>query len=253
MLFHNPMKKGNFRLTCPKERWRLVPKRKSLFYAPEGKGLAIGNLSSQFWANVYMNVFDQWVSRTFKKKVLYWQRYVDDALFLAEDKEALSVMPKMIDEFLHENLGLRLNPKKTLLQPLAKGLDHLGYFHKGGGMQIRRAVVGRAKFTIEKMLSQVSDDSDLESLCATIGSYLGHYRQGDGFRLRRSLLKYVSSGEAITGKITSDPDYTKAKLLTRKRRQDHLVELDLAMQNEFLSDFEPLKRGVTWENFHKPA
>ena len=64
-LFNDPVRKGAFKITCPKEFWQHVPKHKSLFFGPPDKGLPIGNLSSQFWANIYMNVFDQWVARRF--------------------------------------------------------------------------------------------------------------------------------------------------------------------------------------------
>jgi len=74
-LFNNPVRKGGFKITCPKEFWQHVPKHKSLFFAPPDKGLPIGNLSSQFWANIYMNVFDQWVARRFKNKIRLVRRF----------------------------------------------------------------------------------------------------------------------------------------------------------------------------------
>ena len=151
-LFHNPVAPGKHRRTCPPVLWDQVPRHKSLFHAKPGKGLAIGNLSSQFWANLYMNVLDQWIARAFKGKVLFWQRYVDDVLFLSEDPKQLAQMPKQIDDFLGEHLKMRLNAGKTIQQPLTRGIDHLGYIHTKGRQTIRPSVVARAEENIKQTM-----------------------------------------------------------------------------------------------------
>jgi RNA-directed DNA polymerase len=61
VIFHRATKKGAFVLTSPKSLWRMLPKYKSMFYAPDDVGLPIGNLTSQFFANIYMDHFDQYV------------------------------------------------------------------------------------------------------------------------------------------------------------------------------------------------
>jgi len=237
-LFYNPVGRGNYRLTCPKELWQQVPRYKSLFYAPPNKGLPIGNLSSQFWANIYMNVFDQWVMREFKHRILYWQRYVDDCVFFSEDRKALARMPAVIDGFLREHLDLRLNPKKTLIQPLSKGLDHLGFFHRRGGAQIRRAVVRRAQLNIQDTM-RAAASGDVGRLCAAIGSYMGHYRQGDGFRLRQDFKSILLSDEYWRQRIVVDAECRKASSKDVAVNEERLAELELALKGEFMTGFIP--------------
>ena len=66
-----------------------LPRYKSMFYADRHKGLAIGNLTSQFYANIYLNELDQFVRHKIRSKVLFWQRYVDDVCFLSTDPQVL--------------------------------------------------------------------------------------------------------------------------------------------------------------------
>lgn len=73
-IFHRATVKGEFQLNSPKELWKKIPKYKSLFAALPHKGLPIGNLTSQFLANVYLNQLDQFIARKLKGKFLYWQR-----------------------------------------------------------------------------------------------------------------------------------------------------------------------------------
>ena len=91
----------------------LLPRSKSLRYAPEGIGLPIGNLTSQMFSNLYMNCFDQWVKRHLK--VRHYGRYVDDSFYISVDKEWLLSLVPQIDNFLQQELGIHLNLKKTKL------------------------------------------------------------------------------------------------------------------------------------------
>jgi len=165
-------------------------------------------------------------------------------VFLSEDKNTLAAMPQLIDEFLYENLDLRLNTRKTILQPVEKGLDHLGFFHKRGGVMIRRSAVRRAKQNLKKTVEKCYKTGDSESLCATLGSYLGYFRSADGYRLRQSLVAKVSNDPRWQDIISFDSESRKAKPLNIKNRCERLSKLDIVMQDEFLRDFEP----PPWEN-----
>ncbi len=77
----------------------------------DGCGLPIGNLSSQLFSNVYMNVFDQYVKR--KLKCHHYGRYVDDAYIVSDDREYLNNLISEITSFLEEELGLKVHPYKT--------------------------------------------------------------------------------------------------------------------------------------------
>lgn len=101
-----------------------IPPHKSLFAAPAGVGMPIGSLSSQFFANVYLNELDQFVKH--RLKVRGYVRYVDDFVLLADDPATLVRWQADISRFLQERLRLELHPGKTVLQRSRQGIDFLG-------------------------------------------------------------------------------------------------------------------------------
>ena len=124
IIFHDPksnyIRKGDPRLA------ELIPARKSLFGIRPGKGLPIGNYSSQFFANLYLNKLDHFVKRELKCE--YYLRYVDDMLFLSKARSKQIFYRDKINEFLYEKLNMKLNNKKTIIQPVERGVDFLCYF-----------------------------------------------------------------------------------------------------------------------------
>jgi len=91
----------------------------------DGTGMPIGNLTSQFFANVYLNELDQFVKH--KLRVKYYIRYVDDFVILHNDKNLLAVWKGEIDRFLNSNLKLKLHPDKSRIVPLKSGITLLGF------------------------------------------------------------------------------------------------------------------------------
>jgi RNA-directed DNA polymerase len=100
-----------------------VPRHKSLRHAPEGKGLPIGNLTSQFFANLYMNELDQHVKHVLKAR--HYGRYVDDMVLFHEDPGVLNGWYTQMNEFLMSRLGLHLPPCKKHLNRADTGIDFL--------------------------------------------------------------------------------------------------------------------------------
>jgi retron-type reverse transcriptase len=95
-----------------------LPDDKSLFHSPKDTGLAIGNLTSQLFANIYLDSLDKYIKYELGFK--YYGRYVDDFIIIDTDKEKLlSVIPQ-IKHFLHDNLHLILHPKKIYFQHYKK-------------------------------------------------------------------------------------------------------------------------------------
>ncbi|MEK6809389.1 MAG: reverse transcriptase/maturase family protein [Nanoarchaeota archaeon] len=98
----------------------------------QGKGMPLGNLTSQFLANVYLNELDQFAKHTLKVKL--YIRYVDDFVILHKKKEVLEFYKREIDSFLQQKLRLELHPLKSKIIPLRKGITFLGfrvfYYHK---------------------------------------------------------------------------------------------------------------------------
>ncbi len=89
------------------------------------KGMPLGNLTSQFFANVYLSKLDYFVKHTLKAR--HYIRYVDDFVILHKSKEQLELWKKDIDFFLREKLKLELHPEKTKIISLSKGVDFVGF------------------------------------------------------------------------------------------------------------------------------
>lgn len=95
-----------------------------------GKGMPLGNLTSQFFANVYLNDLDQFVKHVLKAK--YYIRYVDDFIIFHRDKSLLMAWKLQIDNFLKTSLKIELHPEKSRIIALKNGITFLGFriFHK---------------------------------------------------------------------------------------------------------------------------
>lgn len=93
----------------------------------QGKGVPLGNLTSQLLVNIYMNELDQFVKHSLMAK--YYIRYADDFVVMSHDKSWLEeLLPRMAD-FLSERLRLELHPDKVSISTLASGVDFLGWVH----------------------------------------------------------------------------------------------------------------------------
>lgn len=171
IIFHNPqenyIRKGDPALA------RLILPHKSLLAGPAGKGLPIGNYSSQFFANLYLNELDQFIKRRLKCR--HYIRYVDDLLIFSRNQEYLRECRDKINGFLSERLKLSLNKKKTVIQPVSRGLDYLGYYLRNGRVYPRRSVTGRYK----RKLCQAATGArtlDWRKSRAIAASYAAHCR-----------------------------------------------------------------------------
>jgi RNA-directed DNA polymerase len=173
----------------------MVPPNKSLFRKNNERGLPIGNLTSQFFANVYLNELDQFVKHTLKAK--YYIRYVDDFIILSHDKEELSVFQENIDMFLRSRLKLVLHPRRRKLLPASSGIDFLGYIVRQNYVLVRRRVVNNLK---EKLRKFKKFNVSQKKRQATIASYLGHFRWANAYRLQKKLFKTKNDPHPLTEK-----------------------------------------------------
>ena len=87
--------------------------------------MLIENLTSQFFANVYLNALDQFVKHTLKAR--YYIRYVDDFVLLHRDRTTLTSWTNQINKFLKSDLILELNLRRCIIRPVSNGIDFLGY------------------------------------------------------------------------------------------------------------------------------
>ncbi len=202
IVLHDP--RSNFVMRSPQSLFDKVPLHKSLFNAAKNKGLPIGNLTSQFFANVYMNELDQFAKHVLKAR--YYARYVDDMVLFHEDAGVLNDWYVQMDEFIKDKLALHLHPNKKHINLADKGIDFTGFIIKPGRTYLRRATLATCKQTIRQWELQGSpvDTESLDDLSHSMNSYLGMLRQVDGFKARKSLCKRIESLF-----LTADEDCTK--------------------------------------------
>lgn len=192
VLMHDP--RQDVEVRGSRELLAKVPPHKSLFNAPDDHGLPIGNLSSQFFANVLLNDLDQFAKHQLRAR--HYVRYVDDFIMLDESPQRLNWMLSEIDAFLPESLGVRLNHSKTILQPVARGIDFVGHVIKPWRRTTRPRTLRTALSRIEYM---PADD-----LFAAGNSYLGLIGQAshphaDRARLANALL---ARGHSVKSDLT---------------------------------------------------
>lgn len=160
-----------------------IPSNKSLFGKENLRGLPIGNLTSQFFANVYLNELDQFVKHTLKAH--YYLRYVDDFVLVSQDKNELLHWKEDIQGFLKNRLKLTLHPRRQKLQSVSDGVDFLGYIIRPNYILVRRRVVSNLKQKIREF--QCSPNKDIQKYKATWMSYFGHFQHANSYRLIQGL------------------------------------------------------------------
>lgn len=180
ILFHDP--RQDFELRGALELLSLVPAHKHLTNQPSHLGLPIGNLSSQFFANVLLDALDKHIKHRIGAR--HYVRYVDDFILLHESPQWLNAARADIEAWLPANLALRINPKKTILQPVGRGVDFVGQVISPWRRTTRRR-------TMNEALRRVAE-IDAADLYETANSYFGLLRQvthshGDRARLANVL------------------------------------------------------------------
>jgi RNA-directed DNA polymerase len=190
VIFNDPTK--NCFVNGTRQDWAGLPKSKSLFWAKPNKGFPIGNLTSQLFGNIYLDEFDHFVKE--KLKIKHYGRYVDDMVFVHQDKEFLKSIVQKAKNFLQSQLQLALHPKKIYLQNFRKGVQFLGTFLKPYRIYIASRTKQNfyAKIKIyNEMGRQKGDFSKKESqtLLACTNSYLGIMKHRRTFALRKKMIK----------------------------------------------------------------
>lgn len=209
VLFHDPTTDYYFRSRLrnapgPDSPHYPIPPHKSLFRASNQRGLPIGNLTSQFWGNVYLNELDQFIKRRLKCR--YYLRYVDDMVLLAEDGGTLAAWCEAIERFLSEELKLSLRPEMTMPFPTRRGIDFVGWRTWWNHRLPRRRTLanlenkldGFERTAFQKTLGGMAQRVDLRRreadgttgrLCSMLASYGGHLKHGAALKAWEEIWK----------------------------------------------------------------
>jgi retron-type reverse transcriptase len=152
-----------------------------------GRGMPIGNLTSQLFANLYLDPLDHFVKETLR--VCHYLRYMDDFILLTADRAEAGQLRAQIAAFLEVEVLLGFNPRRVVIAPIGCPRDVLGYVRHGDGrMRIRRRSARRLWSRLKALpvlleQGRVSDDF----VRSSIGSWFGLAKHADAFRLSRSI------------------------------------------------------------------
>lgn len=154
-----------------------------------GVGMPIGNLSSQMFANLYLNEADQFAKHVLKCR--YYLRYMDDIVVVSNDREYLKMVWREMEDFLWERLSLKLN-RKTSIRSETQGVDFCGYRVWRDHIRLRKKSALKMKHRLRwlrKAYSKGEPGVTVQSVRDTLMSYLGMLQHCDGYRLRESILE----------------------------------------------------------------
>ena len=150
------------------------------------KGLPLGNLTSQLFANIYLNEFDQFVKQ--KLKVKPYIRYADDFIIVAQNKLYLENLIESIRSFLSDKLALELHPKKISIRKFHQGIDFLGYIvlphHRLLRTKTKQRIFRKLRKRIEEYKKGVINKQALEQ---SLQSYLGVFSHANDYNLSNEL------------------------------------------------------------------
>lgn len=152
----------------------------------KGKGIPIGNLTSQLFANVYLNEFDQFIKHDLKIKNFI--RYTDDFVIVASDPMFLQSLISPIQSFLENQLRLSLHPKKIIIRKFRQGIDFLGYVLLPHHRLLRTKTRRRMFRKLRERIKQHKDgNAALETAEQSLHSYTGVLSHANAHRLSEDL------------------------------------------------------------------
>ena len=188
LIYHDPTKNYLFKGSI--KGLEALPPHKTLFKIPKNKGLPIGNLTSQFFANVYMNSFDHFVKRELNVK--RYLRYVDDFVVLNSSKQRLNRVYVEIEKYLKNELHLTLR-EDSKLKKNADGLDFLGYIIRPHYTLVRQRVVNNFKKKKAQYLQRYEYQkgnmnlAEIKQFLSVQASFVSHIKHANSYNLNQKI------------------------------------------------------------------
>ena len=166
----------------PKLIWLI----KEILYAQKrGKGIEIGNYTSQIFANIYLNEVDQYIKHELKVK--YYVRYLDDSILIVQNKEEAKTKLELIRQYLRENLELELNDKTQIFKG-KQGVNFCGYKINEYRMKIRDRGKRKLKLKVKKLQEKVKN-GEISSIEAKryLAGHIGYVKWANIYNLSNKL------------------------------------------------------------------
>ncbi len=150
------------------------------------RGLPIGNLTSQFWSNCYLNLLDHFIKR--ELKCLAYIRYVDDFLLFAHDKYILHRWRAAIIEFL-SSLRLLIHAERALPRPVSEGIPFLGFVVYPDHRRVKSRKVVAYRRRLKKVRTAYQQGLiEQDAVVASIRGWLAHISYGDTYALAEQII-----------------------------------------------------------------
>lgn len=173
------------KVSCEKTIW-LIEKIIDSFEKTKGAGLPLGNVTSQLFANIYLNELDQFIKRHLKVK--YYLRYCDDFVILNSSQNALKNILEPIRSFSRQRLSLNLHENKIILRRHSQGVDFLGYvvlpYHRVLRTKTKRRIFKKIVLRGGELERGVISH---DSFSQTLQSYFGVLSHCSGFKISEDL------------------------------------------------------------------
>lgn len=162
--------------------------------AVKGRGMPLGNYTSQFFANVYLHELDQFVKQELKTK--QYIRYVDDFVLFSQNKQELTKWKEKINLFLKNSLLIELHPEKSRIIPLRKGLVFLGYKIFYHHKRLKRGNLKKFKDNFEEKINAYRRGFvEYEKLCLSFSGWSGYAKWANTYSFRKDSLNRLEAAE----------------------------------------------------------
>ena len=187
---HKVLKTKLMKIVKDRDVFGLLERIVDSYEKTPGKGLPMGNQTSQWFALYYLDGLDRVVKEKYRMK--YYTRYMDDCILLCQDKEELKQCLSAMQSYVEEELNLQFN-EKTQLTAMKDGVDYLGFrfYLTDTGKVIRRLRTKskrRWKRRLKKIKRQYREDEvSLEEITRSVASYRGHLKHGHTYRLQKKV------------------------------------------------------------------
>lgn len=181
------------RISCPKTIWlikKILARQTTSckgIKVEQGKGLPIDNLTSQLFANIYLNEFDEFIKH--RLRVRFYIRYVDDFIIVSKDRAYLVSLLEPIENFLKEHLRLDLHPIKRKIFSSRSGVDFLGYFIRPYYKIVR---FGNIKRFLRRISRYKRTGRWQEKKGQSLAAWMGYASQGNSYNLLRNIRLYLT-------------------------------------------------------------
>lgn len=176
------------RIACPETLWlcdEIIDSSSKMSGTP-GRGIPIGNLTSQLFANIYLHELDLFVKHELREP--HYMRYMDDFIVVGDDKAHLHRVRREIADFLEASLRLHLNGKTQVFDIKHAGLDFLGYRIWPTHRLLRKSSIRRMRRKLKAMRRKYcAGVIDRAQIDATVHSWVAHAMHADTYRLRARL------------------------------------------------------------------